>query len=148
MTLQGNSIVLHLHLDNAFIQNNIAFKVCILPVYAISGNRTDGLGIVCAILYWLSYKNIFNVTISYHQWNISFSSHISKSKKKKKLGFYFRNKLFLIQCTVRKSSCPVLNYGDVVCQFCSFLSSSLDVVYHGALRFIPDCISSAHHCVL
>lgn len=56
--------------------------------------------------------------------------------------------MFLIQCTVTKSSCPVLNYGDVVYQFCSFLSSSLDVVYHGALRLIPDCISSAHHCVL
>lgn len=30
----------------------------------------------------------------------------------------------------------------------SCLLSSLDVVYHGALRFTTDCKSSAHHCVL
>ncbi len=77
---------------------------------------------------------------------LSFSSHISQLKKKFKikLGFYFRNK-FCFSFNVRKklvttTFLPMLDYGDVVYQFApSYLLSSLDAVYHGALRFISDC---------
>ncbi len=86
---------------------------------------------------------------------LSFSSHITQLKKKLriKLGFYFRNK-FCFSFNVRKklvtaTFLPVLDYGDVVYQFApSYLLSSLDAVYHGALRFISDCKSSTHHCLL
>ncbi len=74
---------------------------------------------------------------------LSFSSHITQLKKKLKinLGFYFRNK-FCFSFNVRKklvttTFLPMLDYGDVVYQFApSYLLSSLDAVYHGALRFI------------
>ncbi len=74
---------------------------------------------------------------------LSFSSHITQLKKKLKinLGFYFRNK-FCFSFNVRKklvttTFLPMLDYGDVVYQFTpSYLLSSLDAVYHGALRFI------------
>ncbi len=42
----------------------------------------------------------------------------------------------------------MLDYGDVVYQFAPlYLLSSLDAVYHGALRFISDCKPSTHHCI-
>ncbi len=74
---------------------------------------------------------------------LSFSSHITQLKKKLKinLGFYFRNK-FCFSFNVRNklvttTFLPMLDYGDVVYQFApSYLLSSLDAVYHGALRFI------------
>ncbi len=83
---------------------------------------------------------------------LSFNSHITQPKKKLKikLGFYFRNK-FCFSFNVRKklvttTFLPVLDYGDVVYQFApSYLLSSLDAVYHGALRFISDCKPSTHH---
>ncbi len=61
--------------------------------------------------------------------------------------------MLFIQCTKEIGYCyfflPVLDYGDVVYQFApSYLLSSLDAVYHGALRFISDCKSSTHHCLL
>ncbi len=35
---------------------------------------------------------------------------------------------------------PILDYGDVAYQYASsYLLSSLDALYHGALRFITDC---------
>ncbi len=75
---------------------------------------------------------------------LSFASHITQMKKKKiKLGFYFRDK-FCFSFNVRKklvttTFLPVLDYGDVVYQFApSYLLSSLDAIYHGALRFISD----------
>ncbi len=85
---------------------------------------------------------------------LSFSSHITQLKKKLriKLGFYFRNK-FCFSFNVRKklvtaTFLPVLDYGDVVYQFApSYLLSSLDAVYHGALRFISDCKSSTLYIV-
>ncbi len=84
-----------------------------------------------------------------------FSSHITQLKKKLKikLGFYFRNK-FCFSFNVRKklvtaTFLPMLDYGDVVYQFApSYLLSSLDAVYHGALRFISDCKTSTYHCIL
>ncbi len=80
---------------------------------------------------------------------LSFSSHITQLKKKLKikLGFYFRK--FCFSFNVRKklvttTFLPVLDYGDVVYQFApSYLLSSLDAVYHGALRFISDCKPSS-----
>ncbi len=84
---------------------------------------------------------------------LSFSSHITQLKKKLKIKFYFRNK-FCFSFNVRKklvtsTFLPVLDYGDVVYQFTpSYLLSSLDAVYHGALRFISDCKPSTHHCIL
>ncbi len=38
---------------------------------------------------------------------------------------------------------PILDYGYVVDQL-----SSLDALYHGALRFITDCKCITHHCEL
>ncbi len=76
-----------------------------------------------------------------------------RKKLRIKLGFYFRNK-FCFSFNVRKklvtaTFLPMLDYGDVVYQFApSYLLSSLDAVYHGALRFISDCKSSTHHCLL
>lgn len=86
---------------------------------------------------------------------LSFSSHITQLKNKLKitLGFYFRNK-FCFSFNVKKklvsaTFLPVLDYGDVVYQFApSYLLSSFDAVYHGALRFISNCKSSTHHCTL
>jgi len=43
----------------------------------------------------------------------------------------------------------ILDYGDVVYQHApSYLLSSLDALYHGALRFITDCKFITHHCEL
>ncbi len=43
----------------------------------------------------------------------------------------------------------ILDYGDVVYQHApSYLLSSLDALYHGALRFITDCKFLTHHCEL
>ncbi len=40
---------------------------------------------------------------------------------------------------------PILDYGDVVYQHApSYLLSSLDALYHGALRFITDCKFTTH----
>ncbi len=77
---------------------------------------------------------------------LSFSSHITQLKNKLKIKFYFRNKFSFSFTT---TFLPVLDYGDVVYQFApSYLLSSLDAVYHGALRFISDCKPSTHHCIL
>jgi len=86
---------------------------------------------------------------------LSFGSHITNLKKKLKikLGFYFRNKL-CFSFNVRKrlvsaTFLSVLDCGDVVHQFASSqLLSSLDAVYHSALRFISDCKPLTHHCIL
>lgn len=86
---------------------------------------------------------------------LSFGSHIMQLKKKMKikLGFYFRNK-FCLSFNARKklisaTFLSVLDYGDVVYQFAPIsILSSLDAVYHGALRFILNCKSSVHHCTL
>ncbi len=44
---------------------------------------------------------------------------------------------------------PILDYGDVVYQHApSYLLSSLDALYHGALRFITDSKFTTHHCEL
>ncbi len=44
---------------------------------------------------------------------------------------------------------PILDYGYVVDQNApSYLLSSLDDLYHGALRFITDCKCITHHCEL
>jgi len=70
-----------------------------------------------------------------------------------KLGFYFRNK-FCFSLNVRKrfvsaTFLPLLDCGDLVYQFVpSYLLSSLDAVYHSALRFISDCKPLTHHCTL
>uniref|UniRef100_A0A8C2EK04 Reverse transcriptase domain-containing protein n=1 Tax=Cyprinus carpio TaxID=7962 RepID=A0A8C2EK04_CYPCA len=86
---------------------------------------------------------------------LSFGSHITNLTKqlKIKLGFYFRNK-FCFSFNVRKrlvsaTFLPVLDYGDVVYQYASSqLLSSLDAVYHSALRFISDSKPLTHHCIL
>jgi len=53
LTLQGNSIVLHLHLEDALSKiTYIALKVCILSLH-----QTDGLDVVCEMLYWLSLSS-------------------------------------------------------------------------------------------
>jgi len=58
LTLQGNAIVLHLHLEDALSKiPYIALKVCILSLHAFPGNQTDGLGVVCEMLYWLSLSS-------------------------------------------------------------------------------------------
>ncbi len=86
---------------------------------------------------------------------LRFGSHIKylSKKLKKKLGFYFRNKS-CFPFKVRKklvsaTFLPILDYGDVVYQHApSYLLSSLDALYHGALRFITDCKFTRHHCEL
>ncbi len=83
---------------------------------------------------------------------LSFGSHITQLKKKLKikLVFYFRNK-FCFSFNARKKlvSATFLSvldyYGDIAP---SYLLSTLDAVYHGALRFITDCKPSTHHCTL
>ncbi len=69
-----------------------------------------------------------------------------------KLGFYLRNKFCLFNARknlVSATFLSVLDYVDVVYQFGpSYLLSTLDAVYHGALRFILDCKPSTHHCLL
>ncbi len=82
---------------------------------------------------------------------LRFSSHIKylSKKLKKNLGFYFRNKA-CFPFKVRKklvsaTFLPILDYGDVVYQHApSYLLSSLDALYHGALRFITDCKFTTH----
>ncbi len=60
----------------------------------------------------------------------------------KKLGFYFRNKscfpFKVWKKLVSATFLPILDY----------LLSSLDDLYHGALRFITDCKCIMHHCEL
>ncbi len=86
---------------------------------------------------------------------LSFGSHITQLKKKLKikLGFYFMNKICfsfnVLKKLVTTTFLPVLDYDDVVYQFSpSYLLSSLDAVYHGALRFISDRKPSIYHCIL
>ncbi len=86
---------------------------------------------------------------------LRFGSHIKylSKKFKKNLGFYFRNKS-CFPFKVRKklvsaTFLPILDYGDVVYQHApSYLLSSLDALYHGALRFITDSKFTTHHCEL
>ncbi len=86
---------------------------------------------------------------------LRFGSHIKylSKKLKKNLGFYFRNKS-CFPFKVRKklvsaTFLPILDYGDVVYQHApSYLLSSLDALYHGALRFITDSKFTTHHCEL
>ncbi len=57
-----------------------------------------------------------------------------------KLGFYLSFSFNVRKKLATTTFLPVLDYGDVVYQFTpSYLLSSLDAVYHGALRFISDC---------
>ncbi len=81
---------------------------------------------------------------------LSFSSHITQLKNffKIKLGFYFRNK-FVFHSMYERNWLPLLFYPclTMVYQFApSYLLSSLDAVYHGALRFISDCKPSSLGC--
>ena len=85
----------------------------------------------------------------------TFKTHIQNLGKKLKLkvGFYFRNKsCFSLEARrrlVEATSLPVLEYGDLL-----YINASahclhmLDIVYHGATRFITNSRALSHHCTL
>ena len=74
-------------------------------------------------------------------------------KLKLKVGFYFRNKsCFSLEARrrlVEATFLPVLEYGDLL-----YINASahclhmLDIVYHGATRFITNSRALSHHCTL
>ncbi len=83
---------------------------------------------------------------------IIFSSHINylKQKLRQKLGFYFRNKSCFSFYARKKLVCDILTNSCLWgCSVPTWtILSSLDAVYHGALRVITDCKHLTHDCTL
>ena len=82
--------------------------------------------------------------------NLSFKAHTENLSKRLTLilEFLFRNKSCL-NFNTRKRAVALIDYGDIVYMNASASSlQMMDVVYHGALRFITGCDYLSHHCTL
>ena len=86
---------------------------------------------------------------------MSFQTHIKhlQSKIKSRIGFLFRNKASFTHAAkhalVKLTILPILDFGDVIYKIASnTLLSTLDVVYHSAIRFVTKAPYITHHCDL